>query len=198
MKPLLIIAISYIPTDIAASDHVAGTWNSITLSGSLKKLSPKLNNFHWVILEQAWTRTDSSNGMRFFENLLFGQIGYSINENASIWLGYSHDWSHPLDEPAFQEDRPYQAILWKSTFGDLKFTSRFRLEQRIRQDTGNVGVRARQLFQVNYPLKSLDKDLSFYVGDEVLCYINENTFGRTGFSENRAFGGVSYQLSVIS
>ncbi|MGY6274808.1 DUF2490 domain-containing protein [Methylomonas sp. MgM2] len=174
---------------------MAGTWNSITLSGDFEKMSPKLKDFHWLILEQARTRDDSSNGMRLSENLLFGQAGYSINKNASVWLGYMHDWLHPLDKQAFQENRPYQDFLWNSSFDDLKFTSRTRLEQRIREDTGNVGVRARQLFQASYPLKFIDNDLRVYAGDEVLCYLNENTFGRTGFSENRAFGGLSYQLT---
>ena len=195
LKYLPFVAVVHMPFSMAATNDMAGTWNSITLSGDLDKVSPNLKNFHWLILEQARTRDDSSDGMRFSENLLFGQIGYSINKNASVWLGYTHDWLHPLDKPAYQESRPYQDFLWKSSVDDMKFMSRSRLEQRIREDTGNVGVRARQLFQVNYPLKFIDKDLSVYAGDEVLCYLNENTFGRTGFSENRAFGGVSYQLT---
>jgi len=195
LKYLPFIAMAYVPVGLAATNNMAGTWNSITLSGDFEKVSPNLKDFHWLILEQARTRDDSPNGMRFSENLLFGQVGYSINKNASVWLGYMHDWLHPLDKTAFQENRPYQDFLWKSSFDDLKFTSRSRLEQRINETTGNVGVRARQLFQVNYPLKFVDKDLSVYAGDEVLCYLNENTFGRTGFSENRAFGGLSYQLT---
>jgi len=194
-KVLPIIAMACTQASMAATDNMAGTWNSITLSGDFDKVSKDLQNFHWLILEQARTRDDSPKGMRFSENLLFGQVGYSINKNASVWLGYTHDWLHPLDKSAAQESRPYQDFVWKSSFDDLKFMSRSRLEQRILQNTGNVGVRARQLFQVSYPLKFIDKDLSFYAGDEVLCYLNENTFGRTGFSENRAFGGASYQFT---
>lgn len=85
--------------------------------------------------------------------------------------------------------------MWNSSLGDLKFTGRLRLEQRIRQDTGDVGVRARELVQVNYPLRFIHKDLSAYVGDEVMEYVNDNTFGRTGFTENRALAGVGFQFT---
>lgn len=195
LKYLPFLAVIQAPVGLAKTSDMGGTWNSLTLSGSLDKISPDLKKFHWLVFDQARTRDDSSDGMRLSENLLFGQIGYSLNQNASVWLGYTHNWLHPLDKPAYQESRPYEDFLWNSSLDDLKFTSRTRLEQRIREDTGNVGVRVRQMFQVNYPLKFIDKDLSVYAGDEVLCYLNENTFGRTGFSENRAFGGLSYQVT---
>ena len=192
---LSFIGAAYAPVSMALTNDMGGTWSSLTLSGSLDSISPALKNFHWLILNQGRTRDDNPGGMRFSENLLFGQLGYAINQNASVWLGYTHDWIHPLDSPAFQESRPYQDFVWKSKFGDLKFTSRSRLEQRIRQGTGNVGVRARQLFQLSYPLQLIDKNLSVYAGEEMMLYLNNNTFGRTGFSENRAFGGVSYQFT---
>ncbi|MGR8930199.1 MAG: DUF2490 domain-containing protein [Gammaproteobacteria bacterium] len=195
VKCLPLIGMIYLPAVGAATNDMGGTWNSLTLSGDFKTIAPSLNDFHWVILEQARTRDDNSGGMRFSENLLFGQIGYSLNSNASIWLGYMHDWIHPLNKQAFQESRPYQDFLWKSNFDELKFTARSRLEERIRQDTGNVGMRARQLFQVNYPLKFIAEDLSVYAGDELMVYLNPNAFGRGGFTENRAFGGVSYQFT---
>ncbi len=112
-----------------------------------------------------------------------------------MWLGYVHDWIHPLDKLAYQENRPYEDYLWNYSTGDLKFTGRFRLEQRIRADTGDIGVRTRELLQMNYALGFIDKDFSAYVGDEVLEYTNKNTFGRTGFSENRVLAGFSYQFT---
>jgi len=102
---------------------------------------------------------------------------------------------HPLDKLAYQENRPYQDFLWNSSLGDLKFTGRFRLEQRIREDTGDVGVRVRELVQVSHPLRFIHNDLSAYVGDELLEYANDNTFGRTGFSENRALAGLGFQFT---
>lgn len=195
VKCLPIIGFVYGLPVAAATTNMAGNWDSVTLSGNLDKLSPALKDFHWQVMDQTRQRDDSGKGFRFSENLLFGQLGYSVNEHASVWLGYVHDWIHPLDKAAYQESRPYEDFLWNSALGDLKFTARLRLEQRIRQDTGDVGIRARELLQVNYPLRFIHKDLSAYVGDEVLEYTNHNSFGRTGFSENRALAGLSYQLT---
>lgn len=195
VRVLAVAGSLYGSTTMAVTNDMAGTWSSVTLSGSFDKLSPSLRDFRWQILDQARTRDDNPDGMRLSENLLFGQLGYAINPNASVWLGYVHDWIHPLDKLAYQESRPYEDFVWNEAFGDLKFTSRTRMEQRIRQDIGDLGIRARQLFQVSYPLRFIDNDLSVYVGDEVLGYLNTNHFGRKGFSENRALGGLSYQFT---
>lgn len=195
LKYLPVIGALYAPFSMADTTDMSGTWNSLTLSGSFAKLSDNIKDFRWLIMEQGRTRGDTQDGQRFTENLLFGQVGYAINQNASVWVGYVHDWIHPLDKLAFQESRPYQDFLWNSNFDELRFTSRTRFEERIRQDTGDVGGRFRQLFQVSYPLEFINKDLRVYVGDEVMGYVNTNTFGPTGFSENRALGGFSYQFT---
>ena len=201
LKCLSLISLAYGPLSQASqpgTNNMAGDWISLTLSGSLGDLSPRLNGFRWLVMDQNRQRDDSSQGFRVSENLLFAQLGYDITPNASVWLGYVHNWIHPLDKPSAQENRPYQDFLWASTFsewGGLKFSSRTRLEERINQTTGNTGVRLRQMFQVNYPLRLIHNDLSVYVGDEVLGYLNQNNFGKTGFSENRAFGGLAFQFT---
>ena len=183
------------PASPAGTNNMAGNWSSLTLSGDLSFLSPDWKDFHWLILEQTRLRDDSPDGFRFTENLLFGQLGYAINPHVSIWLGYIHDWIHPLNKPALQENRPYEDLLFKYAFGEFKLTARSRLEQRISQSNGNVGIRVRQWVQGAYPLSFVDDRLSAYVGDEVLVYANQNDFGPTGFSENRAMAGLSYQFT---
>lgn len=194
-KYLPLLGMGFAPISHAATNDMGGTWSSLTLSGSLDKISPDLKSFHWLVMDQARTRDDNPGGNRFTENLLFAQVGYDVTKNASIWVGYVHDWIHPLDKPAYQESRPYEDFLWNSNFNDLHFTARTRLEQRIRQGTGDVGVRLRQLFQLSYPLAFIDDGLRVYAGEEMLGYVNNNSFGRTGFSENRAFGGFNYQIT---
>ena len=195
VKLIPLLGLGFTPISQAVTNDMGGTWTSVTLSGSLDKLSPDLKGFRWLVMDQVRTRDDNPDGYRFTENLIFSQVGYDLTKNASIWIGYVHDWIHPLDKSAYQESRPYQDFLWNSSFEDLKFTARTRLEQRIRQDTGDVGVRLRQLFQVSYPLEFIDKDLRVYVGEEMLGYTNKNNFGRQGFSENRALGGFSYHFT---
>lgn len=171
-----------------------GVWGSITLQGDFKSLSPSLNKFNWLIMNQSRTRDDSPQGSRFTENLLFSQVGYQLTDHASFALGYVHDWIHPLDKTAYQESRPYQDFVWNQNIGDFKLLSRTRMEERINQTTGNTGYRPRQLLQFSHPLPFME-GLSAYVGDEVFFYLNQNKFGKQGFSENRVLAGLSYQFT---
>ena len=185
-----------------------GVWAALQLDGDFKALSPSLNKFNWQIMDQSRTREDSTAGMRYTENLLFGQVGYQVTDHASVALGYVHDWIHtglsvlpdqqpnPVQSPtafSYQESRPYQDFVWKQPLGGFGFMSRTRFEERINQTSGDTGYRGRQLFQITHPLPI--KNLSVYLGDETLYYANQNTFGRQGFSENRASTGLSYQFT---
>ena len=178
----------------AGQDDMFGVWGSLMLQGDFKFLSPSLDKVHWLILNQGRTREDSPNGSRFTENLLFSQIGYQLDEHASFWLGYAHDWVHSLHKSAFQESRPYLDFVWNQHFGEFKLTSRTRMEDRINQTTGNEGYRARQLIQFNHPLPFMEK-LSAYAGDEIMFYMNQTNWGKQGFTENRIFGGLNYQVT---
>jgi hypothetical protein len=177
-----------------ATDNMFGVWASATLQGDFKALSPSLNKFNWLIMDQSRTRDDSPAGTRYTENLLFSQIGYQMTEMASLEFGYVHDWIHPLDKAAYQESRPYQGFVWNQNINGFKLMSRTRLEERVNQTTGNTGIRPRQLVQISHPLPFM-KDLSAYVGDEVFFYVNQNNFGKQGFSENRVLAGLSYQFT---
>ena len=174
--------------------NMFGVWGSLTLQGDFKSLSPSLNKFKWQIMNQSRTREDSPNGSRFTENLLFSQVGYQFNTHGSFWVGYTHDWIHPLGKSAYQESRPYMDFVWKQSLEDFNLTSRTRMEDRINQTTGNEGYRARQLLQISHPLPFM-KDLSVYAGDEVMFYLNQTNWGNQGFTENRIFSGLSYKVT---
>jgi len=182
------------PGFTAGQNDIFGIWGSVTLQGDLKPLSPDLDKIKWSVMNQTRTRDDSSKGSRFTENLLFGQVGYQFNRNASLWIGYAHDWISPLNKSSFQESRPYQDFVWNQKIHGFKFMSRSRMEQRIRETTGDTGYRARQFLQISHPLPLID-GLSAYVGEEVFFYMNKNKFGKKGFSENRIFSGISYQAT---
>lgn len=179
-----------------ATDNMFGVWGSLTLKGDFKELFPGGVNFKWLIMDQSRSRENGpSNELRYTENVLYNQAGYQLNANASVWLGYTHEWDHiSPNKPSFQESRPYQDFLWNRTISEFKFTSRTRMEERINQTTGDTGYRLRQLVQIKHPLPFLRR-LSVYVNDEILIYLNKNTFGKRGFSENRLMAGVSYQFN---
>jgi hypothetical protein len=186
-----------IPGFASGQNDIFGVWGTVQLQGDLKSISPDLNKFKWSVMNQTRTRDDSSKGSRFQQNLLFGQFGYKLNNNASVWLGYAHTWTKPLGKSTFEESRPFQDFIWNQEISTFKFTSRSRMEQRIRESTGNTGYRARQFFKISHPLPQID-GLSAYIGDEILFYMNQNNFGKKGFSENRVFSGLSYQITKKS
>jgi len=183
-----------LPSYAAGQDDIFGVWGTVKLQGDFKSLSPSLNKFKWAVINETRTRDDSPKGSRFFADLLSGQVGYQLSNNASLWLGYMHTWISSLDGSSFQESRPYQNFVWNQDISTFKLVSRSRMEQRIQETTGNTGYRARQLLKISHPLPLID-DLNIYVGDEVLFYMNENDFGKKGFSENRVFSGLSYQVA---
>ncbi|ADJ28408.1 DUF2490 domain-containing protein [Nitrosococcus watsonii] len=208
---LVFVLISFltIMPALADTDNIFGSWTSVTLQGDFGFISPEGKDFRWIVIDQARTRDDKDlnpsrypgdNGFspRFSENLVWIQGGYNLTEHSSIWLGYTHDWIKPLNGAHLQESRPYQDYLWSDkVFGNFTAMTRTRLEERVAisgQNSGEVGIRIRQLAMLKHPIPNV-KDLSVYVGDEVLAYLNENKFGPEGFSENRAFGGLSYQLT---
>ena len=179
----------------APTQNVFGVWGSLTLQGDFSFLSSDFDRIKWIVMNQSRTRDDSPKGSRFSENLLFSQVGYQMTNNASLWVGYVHNWLHPLNRSAFQENRPYEDFLWKQKFDDITFMARTRLEQRINQTTGDTGHRARQFFQISHPLPI--ENLSLYVGDEVFFYLNKTSFGKHGFTENRVFSGLSYNFNKM-
>ncbi|MGR9108805.1 MAG: DUF2490 domain-containing protein [Gammaproteobacteria bacterium] len=189
------VLLGYPMTNFAAdTENLFGVWGSVTLQGDFSFLSSDLENFKWNIMNQSRTRDDSPKGSRLTENLLFSQAGYQVTDNASFWIGYVYDWIHPLAKTAFQESRPYQDFLWKQNFDDFAFLARSRFEERINETSGDTGYRARQFFQISHPLPFVN-DLSAYVGDEVLFYVNKTSFGKRGFSENRILAGLSYDFT---
>ncbi len=179
----------------AKTNDMFGVWGGVSIKGGFTALNPQWDKFHWHVFNQSRTRDDSARGSRLSENLLMGQIGYSLNQHASVWVGYAHDWLHPLQGPASQESRVYEDLLWKQSVNGFKFVSRTRMDERINQRTGNDAFRARQLFKLSHAVPGV-KGLSFYAGDEVLFYLDKNAFGKQGFSENRVFSGVNYRLNA--
>lgn len=193
------ILLSILPLQVFASgqNNIFGIWGTVKLQGDLGLLSSQLNKIKWSLMNQTRTRDDSPRGSRYFQNLIFSHLGYQLNNNASIWIGYAHIWTSPLNGSSFEENRAFQDFVWDQEISTFKLVIRTRTEQRIHEPTGNTGYRARQLLKVSHPLPYLN-GLSVYFGNEILFHMNKNNFGKKGFSENRAFSGLSYQVSKNS
>ncbi|MDO9160778.1 MAG: DUF2490 domain-containing protein [Methylococcaceae bacterium] len=100
------------------TDAMRGGWGALALHVDFKPLSPNLEKLKWSVLNHTSTRDDSPKGTRKTENLLFSHVGYQLNDNASLWLGYLHDSINPLDKPSYQKNRHYQDFQWNQKLGD--------------------------------------------------------------------------------
>ena len=184
-------------SDLVRADdlnNIFGSWDSFSLAGALGKSSSSLPAWRWLVAEQGVWREDNPRGLRVSENYVYGQFGYSINDNASIWIGYLHDWQQPLGKNSFEENRAYQDYLWVYPVLNGQINLRTRMDERVNQTTGNVGVRVRELIQFSCPLKQI-AGLSAYMSGELFAYLNQNSFGVIGFSEARAATGLSYNVN---
>ena len=174
----------------AAKEEFFG-WYSLTMAGDLELLSPELRKVRWIVMNQSRLGSDSST---LRENLLFAQLGYQTTEHISLWLGYTHDWITPQVGQSFDENRIYQEFRWDSDTVAGTFTARTRFEQRFRDPGGTVGGRFRQFFQLSWPVPGLDR-LRLVGSDEIFVYLNDSSWGRSGFSENRLYAGVNMRVN---
>ncbi len=190
---LLLVAQSTVTFADKTTD-ISGIWSSATVQGDFKFLSSHLDKLQWQMANQNGIRDDSSAGQRLNESVLLGQLNYQLNDNVSLGLGYVHDLIYPLNKRSYQENRPYQDIVWNQAVANFNLTLRTRFEERMNQTSGDTGYRAKQLTQISHDLPFLD-GLSGYLSDEVYFYLNQTNFGKKGFSENRFSAGLSYQFT---
>jgi len=134
-------------------------------------------------------------GNNFNQLLLRTALNYDIGKNAMASFGYGYittdgTFEEPEDEENVTENRIYQQFVLRNNVGKLKFSHRYRLEQRFinRPISGNdTEHRARYFLRLTYPLSD-----SFYLTayDEVFLNLQSPTFG-----QNRLYGAVGYHIN---
>jgi hypothetical protein len=166
------------------------TWAAITATGSFGIIDPGLRDFRFWLEGQGRFGNDSSS---LAQGMVRPGLGYALNENASLWLGYAFvPTMEPFATQDFNEHRIWQQFLWTGKTFLGAFTSRSRFEQRF-MNQPDTAYRFRQLFKLSYPL-SFAPDFSLVGSDEL--FVNVNTTGTvySGFEQNRVFAGLGYNF----
>lgn len=192
LSSLLLVVLSLTGAAHAKTSEDFQTWGNITATGSLDVMSPKLKNFKYWLEGQGRFGLNTSD---FSQAILRPGLGYQLNDQASIWLGYA--WI-PTDEPftktAFDEHRLWEQFLWSDKFSFGTLTNRSRLEQRFIPTGSQVGWRFRQMFKASIPMP-FAPSFSFVASDEYFVNINKTNYGADdGFDQNRAFAGIGYNF----
>ncbi len=178
------------PSSAAPTVEDFQTWAAITATGGFGLIEPGLKNLRFWLEGQGRFGNESSS---LSQGMVRPGLGYAINENASIWLGYAFvPTMKPFTRQDFSEQRIWQQFLWTGKTSLGTFASRSRFEERFINQP-DTAYRFRQMFKLSYPL-ALAPSFNLVGWDEY--FVNVNTTGtlHSGFDQNRVFAGIGYNL----
>ena len=175
----------------AETDDDLGLWLVALGRGSLGSADPAPAKLRWWFDVQA-RFADEADGLG--QSLVRPGIGYAINPQTSLWLGYAWVRTSPSSGQNFDEHRIWQQLIWSRPFNAVGFLSRTRLEQRLRDGSNDTGWRLRQFFRAAYALPG-HPDVSLVGYDELFFGLNDTDWGaESGFDRNRLFLGLGWRL----
>lgn len=191
MKKLIALLVLIISTQFAQAQNDGqqdlGSWAMLFTKN---KISEKMS-----IHAEAQYRNYEF-GSNFNQLLLRTALNYDISDKAMASFGYGYittdgTFEEPEGEENTTENRIYQQLVLRNNIGKLKFSHRYRLEQRFinRPITGNdTEHRARYFLRLTYPLSK-----RFYLTayDEVFINLQAPTFG-----QNRLYGALGVNLNA--
>lgn len=184
---------AYMVSAACATQQDMQSWLNVTATGSFPKPDKTASSLKYWLEGQERFGDDSA---RFSQTLLRPGLGYALNANTSLWLGYAWVYSgRPLTSKSFAENRIWQQLLWVKSTRYLTFTSRTRMEQRFLENNPKTAYRARQLIKLSLPLPTYTQ-FSLVSSDELFWHKN-NFVGKNsqGFDQNRFFIGFGYKFN---
>jgi hypothetical protein len=119
-------------------------------------------------------------------------LGYNINPNVSLLLGYA--WAPTYMNSSYEqsfrnENRIWQQILVKDSRWGFEWQHRLRQEQRFIEDAAGPSNRTRYLLRGSYPL-SESKNFGLTGYNEIFFNLNSEYNGpKAGFDRDRYFFG---------
>ena len=173
-------------------DQSGGGWVTAAVAGDFGSLSPKLGKVLWWLDGQVRMRDES--GQFWFQGLIRPGLGFAFSKSGSLLAGYAWVRTDPASKPGFYEHRIWQDFVWREPAGRAKRMWRTRLEERLVEDSEDVGVRLRQMMKVSWAVRSGSR-LSLVAFDEFFFFLNNTDFGQdAGFDQNRAFVGLAWRF----
>lgn len=118
-------------------------------------------------------------------------VGYSFAPWITLWGGYA--WVPTFNDPAFthaNEHRVWEQLTLQHSDEHWLLQSRTRLEQRLLDSDGNLGLRLRQFLRLNYQPWA-DVPAGLVLWDELFVGMNDPGWAVQGFDQNRLFLGVA-------
>lgn len=145
---LIIAAALLAPSAMAfAADEDRQVWSSVNASTNLGSRGV-------LSLEGQVRLTDDAS--RFGQFVLRPSIGFKLNPNTTLSLGYAYGHSDPIGPGQINEHRIWQQMSYPliSTTEGVTVTGRSRLEQRWIEGASDMGWRYRQQLRLTAPLSN--------------------------------------------
>lgn len=164
-------------------------WTSITATGSLVRISPGMERFHYWFETQGRFGNDATT---LSQGIIRPGLGYALSPHASVWVGYAYvPTMEPFASTDRNEQRVWEQVVWSigTELGTLN--TRSRLEQRFRPPGSDVGWRFREQLKLSWPLPDAPA-FSIVVSDEIFINLNRPNWTTEGFNQNRFFVGFAY------
>jgi len=116
---------------------------------------------------------------------------YNLNQSESLWAGMFQQTDGYLNATEFRTWQQYQRM---DRPNKTIILNRTRLEQRFKQGETDIGLRLRHMIRAQIPAGE-ESQWSVILFDEIFLGLNENESQKNrGFDQNRAFGGLRYDL----
>lgn len=178
------------PQIACANDEDFQQWTQISATGSVKGR----------LLAYAEIQTRLTNDAnRIGQLFVRPAIGYQIDDNTSVLVGYAYVRSEPLGRSGNDEHRAWQEINFKlADLGKLAISSRARIEQRTIIGAQDTGWRYRHQIRAQFPIHER-LGLTGVVWSEPFYNFNSTDWGaRQGMDRWRNFGGVAVPVNARS
>ena len=131
---------------------------------------------------------------RLGQLLLRSLVGYRIDKDVNLGVGYAYVRTDPVGPALLNEHRYYQELNVRllSSQGGVTLDSRTRLEQRTFEEREDTSWRLRQFVQLRVPVSDQNKVVAY---TEPFFDLNQTGVQRGGLSIWRNFIGVSVPLA---
>lgn len=131
---------------------------------------------------------------RLGQLLLRSLVGYRIDKDVNLGVGYAYVRTDPVGPALLNEHRYYQELNVRllSSQGGVTLDSRTRLEQRTFEEREDTSWRMRQFVQLRVPVSDNNKLVAY---TEPFFDLNQTGVQRGGLSIWRNFIGVSVPLA---
>lgn len=180
-------------TNIAFAQIGNGGWFNLTHT---QKLSPKFD-----LLTDFQFR--SANNFDYLgTRLLRGALGYNLNKQHSVALGYANvtDWEMMDDEKiSTLENRFFQQYIYKNVVERLRLNFRVRFEQRFRGPEDEFSQRLRLQLGAVVPLiadEKFSKGMYALLQSEVMFNVqNKEKINNSFFDQHRPLVALGYRFN---